>query len=389
VILRSAHATIDRVKQGYPIVALIGPRQSGKSTLAKMAFPDFDFVNLENPQKRQFALEDPEGFLNQFNNGVILDEVQNCPDLFSYLQVKVDKDPQMGRYILTGSQQFQLVEKISQSLSGRVSIIELLPFSLTELKSASQLPTQMDEVLFKGMYPPLYDRNVSVEDWFTDYVKTYLERDVRSIINVKDLSSFQRFIKLCAARSGQLLQISDLAADAGLKHETTKGWLSILEATYVIFLLNPHHENFSKRLVKKPKLYFYDTGLASFLLGIRSPKELSIHASRGHLFEGWVISEFKKHFFNRHRVPPLYFWRDSKGCEIDLIIEAEGKYIGYEIKSGQTINSDFFSNLKKWQKLAQSQSSGLYLRYGGEESYTREQIQIQSWNHDVLGTVSI
>ena len=285
MIPRDASSTALRLAQGFPVVVITGPRQSGKTTLARSAFADRPYVTLEDPEERAFAAADPRGFLARFPDGAVVDETQHCPDLFSYIQGIVDARPAAGRFVLTGSQQFGLLSRITQSLAGRAGLVQLLPFSTRELGSAGRLPASLDQLLWQGGYPPLYDRPLHPADWFANYVATYLERDVRQLLAVKDLGLFQRFVKLCAARTGQLLNLSALGADCGIAHVTAREWLAVLEASYLVALLPPHHRNFGKRVVKSPKLYFLDAGLAAYLLGIRDPAALGIHAQRGALFE--------------------------------------------------------------------------------------------------------
>ena len=379
MIPRAATKTLQHLAQGYPILAITGPRQSGKTTLAKATFAEKRYISLEDPDERLFATEDPRGFLARFPDGAILDEAQHCPALFSYLQTLVDNKQQMGQFVLTGSQQFGLMSNISQTLAGRVGLVQVLPFSLSELQHAGIAVNQLDELLCRGLYPPLYDRDLDPAHWFSNYVMTYVERDVRQLIEVQNLSLFQRFLKMCAARIGQLLNLSSLANDCGVSHTTARKWLSVLEAGYIVFLLQPHHQNFGKRLVKTPKLYFHDTGLAAFLLGIRDPEHLSIHASRGAMFENFVISELLKHRFNAGLSANLYFWRNNIGDEIDVIIEQGSKLQPVEIKSGQTIAPQFLSGLNKWMGIAGESALPPQLIYGGTESMTRNGVHILSW----------
>jgi len=334
----------------YPVVALTGPRQSGKTTLVKEAFPQLKYVSLEDPEVLDFALRDPRGFLAQGSQGIILDEVQNAPELFSYIQGIVDDRKMMGQFILTGSQHFLLLEKISQSLAGRVSILSLLPLSLEELVSAGAAIHDSFHLIMNGFYPRLHEVPVHARDWYANYIKTYVERDVRQIKNITDLNSFQRFLRLCAGRAGQLLNLSSVASDSGIIHNTARSWLSVLEASYIIFFLQPHHQNFNKRLVKTPKMYFFDTGLASSLLGIHEIAQLNDHPLRGNLFENFVIAELFKYRTHRGLSLPFYLWRDRTGHEIDCIFDNAGKLIPIEIKSGKTISSDFFKNLAYWNK---------------------------------------
>lgn len=379
MIPRAATQTLQQLARGYPILAITGPRQSGKTTLAKATFAEKRYVSLEDPDERLYATEDPRGFLARFPDGAILDEAQHCPSLFSYLQTLVDNKPQMGQFVLTGSQQFGLMSNISQTLAGRVGLVQVLPFSLAELQRASIAVHHLDELLCRGLYPPLYDRDIEPAHWFSNYVMTYVERDVRQLIEVQNLSLFQRFLKMCAARTGQLLNLSSLSNDCGISHTTARKWLSVLEAGYIVFLLQPHHQNFGKRLVKTPKLYFHDTGLAAYLLGIRDPEHLSIHASRGAMFENFVISELLKQRFNASLSANLYFWRNNIGDEIDVIIEQGGKLQPVEIKSGQTIAPQFMSGLNKWMGIAGESALQPQLVYGGTESMTRNGVQIMSW----------
>ena len=379
MIPRQAHPAIMRLANGFPIVAITGPRQSGKTTLAKAAFANKPYISLENPDEREFAINDPKRFLARFTNGAILDEVQRCPQLLSWLQGLVDERQLMGDFVLTGSAQFDLIAAITQSLAGRVGRIELLPLSATELNTAQQLPPSLNQMLWQGGYPALYDRPVAPSDWFANYVATYVERDVRQLIAVRDLGQFQTFVKMCAARTGQLLNLASLGADCGISAVTAKQWLSVLETSYIVTLLRPHHRNYGKRLVKAPKLYFLDSGLASWLLGIRDAQTLDTHAARGALFETWVVSELYKQRLNAGLPIDFYFWRDSTGNEVDLICETATGLQPIEIKSGSTYAPDWGSGLKKWQQLAQTEGLKPVLIYGGEQSYEREGLDVRAW----------
>ena len=384
MLKRAAFSTALRLAQGFPVLAITGPRQSGKTTLTRTLFADKAYVTLEDPEERSFADSDPRGFLARFPQGAILDEVQRCPDLFSYLQGVVDKRKRMGEFIVTGSQQFGLMSNIAQSLAGRVGLLQLLPFSLAELKAGNLLPATLDEAMLQGSYPPLYDRPVAPGDWFPNYVSTYLERDVRQLLAVRDLSLFQRFLKMCAARSGQLLNLSALAADCGISHVTAREWMTVLEASYIVYLLrpyhpNPSHKNFGKRLVKMPKLYFLDTGLMAYLLGIRDVNTLATHASRGALFETLVVSEWIKRQFNAGQVAELYFWRDSAGHEVDLLIPQGNQFMPVEIKSGSTFSNDWTAALRKLSALFGDAALPPGIVYGGEGQYEREGCRVVGW----------
>lgn len=379
MIPRNAHQTALRLARGFPILAITGPRQAGKTTLARTLFADRAYVSLEDPEQREFADRDPRGFLARFDEGAIIDEAQHCPELFSYLQGLVDARQRMGDFILTGSQHFGLLSRITQSLAGRVGLIQLLPLAMSELADSRLLPTRLDELLWRGGYPPLYDRPLAPNDWFPNYVATYLERDVRQLLAVRDLGLFQRFLKLCAARSGQLLNLSALANDCGISHVTAREWLTVLEASYVVMLLQPYHRNFGKRLVKTPKLYFLDTGLAAWLLGVKDTDTLNTHAQRGALFETLVVTEFIKQRFNDGQPAALYFWRDNTGHEVDLLFEVGDRLQAVEIKSGATFVSDWRRALDKWQSFAGEAALPPWLVYGGDESYSREGLRVFSW----------
>jgi hypothetical protein len=379
MINRTAFTTALRLSHGFPVLAITGPRQSGKTTLARTLFAGKPYVSLEDPEEREFANADPRGFLARFPQGAILDEVQRCPGLFSYLQGVVDERKRMGEFILTGSQQFGLMSNIAQSLAGRVGLLQLLPFSLAELKDGGLLPATLDTALLQGSYPPLYARPVAPADWFPNYVSTYLERDVRQLLVVRDLSLFQRFLKMCAARSGQLLNLSALAADCGISHVTAREWMTVLEASYIVYLLRPYHRNFGKRLVKMPKLYFLDTGLMAYLLGIRDAESLATHASRGMLFETLVVSEWVKRQFNAGQVAELYFWRDSAGHEVDLLVPNGSLLQPVEIKSGSTFSSDWTAALRKLSAIFGDAALQPGIVYGGEGQYEREGCRVVGW----------
>ena len=379
MIPRQALITLERLARGFPVLAITGPRQSGKTTLARASFPDRPYVSLENPDERDFAEHDPKRFLARFPEGAILDEVQRCPALLSWLQGLVDERPAMGQFVLTGSAQFDLIAVMSQSLAGRVGRVELLPLSLGEMQGAG-LPTTLDRLLLNGGYPALYQRDLAANDWFPNYVATYLERDVRQIIAVRDLSQFQRFVRMCAARSGQLLNLAALGADCGISAVTAREWLSVLEASYLVTRLPPYFQNFGKRLVKSPKLYFLDVGLMAWLLGIRDELSIATHAARGALFETWVVSELIKQRFNAGQPADLNFWRDSAGHEIDVVFETPAGLQAVEIKSGSTFAADWTDGLKKWQKFAgDTPTLKPILIYGGTDSHEREHCLLTGW----------
>ena len=395
MIRRALAPLLKRAAAEYPVVTVTGPRQSGKTTLVRDVFRRHDYASLEDPDLRAFASEDPRGFLAQFAGPVVLDEVQRTPDLFSYIQTVVDDDPTPGRFILSGSQNFLLLRSISQSLAGRSAILHLLPFSWSELQGRPPLPltsigralprkrpaagAKLMSTLFTGFYPRIHDKRLQPGRWLANYYRTYVERDVREIVNVGDLETFGRFVRLCAGRNGQLLNLSSLAGDAGVTHTTAKRWISILETSFLVTLLRPHHRNFRKRLVKAPKLYFLDTGLLCYLLRIRSPEDLRLHASRGSIFESFVLSEFIKNYANHGLEPDVYFWRDSAGHEIDVLLERGRELVPVEIKSGQTIASDFFAGLKYWRKLIADPDAAAALVYGGDRTFRRRGITVYEW----------
>ena len=354
--------------QQYPVISVTGPRQSGKTTLCRAAFPDYVYFTLERPDNYEMVLGDPVGFLNRVGrDGVIIDEAQRMPELFSYIQAFVDESRLLGKIILTGSQNFLLSDSISQTLAGRVRILRLLPFSVEEISNNEEYRGKtIDEILFTGLYPPLYDRQVPPNDWYNNYIETYLERDVRNVKNITDLHQFQKFIGLCAGRIGQLLNMSSLASDLGVASHTVKSWLGVLEASYLIVLLQPHYNNLNKRIVRQPKLYFLDTGLACALAKIDSPRTLERHYLRGSLFENLAVTEYFKFIFNRGLPPNLYFWRDNHGTEIDMVID-NGALYAVEIKSGETFNGEMLKGLRSWKRLTGATKERCALLYGGKE----------------------
>lgn len=363
----------------YPILAVTGPRQSGKTTLLKTLFPDYEYVSLENPDHRSYAQEDPNGFLQQYANKTILDEVQRVPELFSYLQTAVDKSGQMGQYILSGSQNFHLLKHITQSLAGRVILFRLLPLDTQELERAKKLPGNYFDTCIQGGYPAIYQRGLDPTDFYANYIRTYIEKDVTDLINIRDINSFRTFLGLCAARAGQLLNLSALANDCNISQPTAKAWLSVLESSYLVFLLYPYHENFNKRLVKTPKLYFYDVGLLTHLLQIREAEELALNRLKGNIFENFVIANFQKFNENRYQHLHYYFWQDHNGLEIDLLLKTANAFDVYEVKSTQTLSGALFKNLQHFIKLVEPQSVRPHLVYGGDQALVRSNIQVLPW----------
>lgn len=363
----------------FPVVSLTGPRQSGKTTLLKEKFADYRYVSLENPDNRRFATEDPRGFLALYDQKVIIDEAQKVPELFSYIQGIVDEKNKPGMYILSGSQNFLLHKKITQSLAGRVAVMRLLPFGIQELKSSGILPQTWTETLFKGFYPRIYDTGIPPGEFYPNYIETYVERDVEEIVDIRNISLFRNFVKLCAGRVGQVLNVSSLASDAGISPATSREWLSLLEGSYLIFFLQPYFRNFSKRLIKSPKLYFFDTGLAASLLGITDSSQLFLHYMKGNLFENMVISELYKSEYHTGRRPAFYFWRDSNGNEIDCLSEKGQLLDLIEIKASQTINSSFFKGFTYFEKIAPEVIGKKYLIYAGDQNQPRTAATVLDW----------
>ncbi len=364
-----------------PVIAVTGPRQSGKSTLIQQAFQAYNYVNLEDIEQRSFAKEDPKGFLLNLGTYAIIDEIQYIPDLLSYIQIITDKEKKAGQFIISGSQNLLLMESISQSLAGRVAIFNLLPFSLEELKNTSYaLPTYEDYIL-KGFYPRIYDLDLDPMPWLLDYIQTYVERDIRQIINVSDLMTFRQFLEICAGRIGQLVNFSEIGSLVGVSYKTIAKWISVLETSFIIHLLRPYHKNYNKRIVKTPKLYFYDTGLACALMNIRNTEDLNRHFAKGALFENFIINEILKNHLNNKLHPKHYFWLATGAHEIDLLLDQGSRLISLEIKSGRTINSNFFKSLKYFQSLSGVTTENSILIYGGDETQQRSIAKVIGWNN--------
>ncbi len=379
IIKRDIVSSIFKYGMKYPVIAITGPRQSGKTTMLKSVFPDYEYVSLENPDIRNFAENDPNGFLNRYPAKIIFDEVQRVPSLFSYIQTKVDESGEMGQFILSGSQNFHLMKNITQSLAGRVAIFKLFPFDFQELQMAGLLPDDYLQILIKGFYPAIYDRDIPSKIFYSNYVQTYVQRDVSELIAIKDIRLFQNFLGLCATRAGQLLNLSSLANECGISQPTAKSWLSALENSYILFQLFPYHENFSKRIVKTPKLYFYDTGLLCYLLKISSVEQILTHPVKGNLFENMMISEYVKRIHHKYNFQDVWFWRDSTGHEVDLIIQNGLQLNLVEIKASQTIMSDMFDGLNWLENLSGKKDLLKTLVYGGNEHQSRSLGEVIPW----------
>lgn len=370
-----------------PVVAVTGPRQSGKSTLVQQIFPAYKYINLEDIEQRQFAVHDPKGFLLNLGEKAIIDEIQHVPALLSYIQVKVDREKIAGQFIISGSQNLLLMESVSQSLAGRVSIFNLLPFSLEEIKDSSFAMSAYEDYIFKGFYPRIYDLELDPTPWLLDYIQTYVERDLRQVLNVSDLGAFRQFLEICAGRIGQLVNLSEIGNLVGVSYQTINKWLSVLQTSFIIYLLRPYHKNFNKRIVKTPKLYFYDTGLACALMNLKNTEDLNRHFAKGALFENFIINEILKNHLNRNLYPKAYFWNAAGAHEIDLLLDQGASLVPVEIKSGRTITSNYFDALKYFQPLSGVQPENSYLVYGGDETQQRSQATVLGWRH--LGNIPL
>jgi predicted AAA+ superfamily ATPase len=387
MIRRTLQDQLERLATKQPVLTITGPRQSGKTTLARAVFPSHAYISLETPSQRELAREDPLAFLARFDgSGAILDEIQRAPELTSYLQAIVDEDRSPGRFVLTGSQSMALLAGVSQSLAGRTALLELLPLELTEIRRFPDAPTDLDTLLWMGGYPRIHDRGLQAGEWLADYTATYLERDVRSLLNVDNLASFHTFLRLCAGRVGALVNLASLAADCGIAQPTARSWISVLEASFILFRLPPFHANLGKRLTKHSKLYFHDTGLAANLIGIQSPDQMQSHPLRGALFENWVISEFQKMHRHRARRVELSFYRDRDRHEIDLLADRGGELTAIEIKAGSTPTSAYFKAFPHFAQLIASRGESHWtlkrqaVVYGGRESQRRSAGELLGWS---------
>lgn len=375
MIPRTLKPVLQKLTTQYPVVTVTGPRQSGKTTLCRDAFNNKPYVNLESPDVREFAHSDPRGFLASYSDGAILDEIQRAPQLLSYLQPMVDERDEPGLFILTGSQQFEVMTTITQSLAGRTALLKLLPLSIEELIATNEAYS-IDQLLLNGFYPRIYHSGIDPTQALGDYVETYIERDIRQLITIKDLALFEKFVRLCAGRIGQLLNLQSLGNDVGISHTTARNWLTLLEASFVVFLLQPWHTNLSKRQIKSPKLYFYDVGLASYLLGAENELHINRHPLRGNLFENLIVIDALKYRYNRGKRSNLYFWRDAKGNEVDLLVESGPDVTPVEIKAGATVSSDYFKGLRTFNARLSSPAMSSALVYGGADRQKRSGVTV-------------
>ncbi len=380
MITRQLSIKANELLNKYPLIAITGPRQSGKTTLAKQLRPDYTYINLELTEYKDYASQDPRGFLTEYQGGVILDEVQYVPELFPYLKHFTDERSKTGEYILTGSHHFLLLEKITQSLAGRVGLLQLLPLSSKEIDYSKYPLAQLETYIWKGSYPRVYDKSIAPPDFYPSYIQTYVERDVRQLINIRDIGLFRQFLRICAGRIGQIINFSDIGNILGIDAKTVKSWIGILEASFIAFRLPPFHKNYDKRIIKSPKFYFYDTGLACSLLGIKEAHQVNSHFAKGSLFENLILIELLKHQLNRGIYSTFYFWQNSHHREIDLIIPEGDQLKAIEIKAGKTINRSFFKNLHLFEAIAQQETLDMYLIYGGDIQQNRTNLTILPWD---------
>ena len=380
MIQRTATARLIKLAKTFRSVAVVGPRQSGKTTLCKTVFPTKPYISLENPDVLEFATADPRGFLGQFKNGAILDEIQKAPHLFSYLQQILDETKKRGLFILTGSNNFLLQENITQTLSGRIAYLQLLPLSFKELEESKNMKAAYAWHILNGGYPEVITKKINPSDWYEGYLHTYVERDVRQLKNISNLSLFNKLLRLCAGRVGQTINLTSISNDCGIDQKTVSAWLSILQSSYIIYLLKPYYGNFNKRIIKTPKLYFFDTGVACSLLGITNAKQITTHTTKGPLFENMIVNELLKERFNNGKADNLYYWRDKTGNEVDIVLDDAGKLTAIELKAGETISTDFFKGLDYFGSLNKN-SINKILMYGGKQTQQRNSgITVMPWN---------
>lgn len=372
---------INEQKEKFPVIAVTGPRQSGKTTLLKNIFKDYTYISLEDPDNRSFAQDDPVGFLKRYNDKIILDEAQQVPLLFSYIQTIVDESKKMGQFILSGSQNFQLLNNITQSLAGRVALFKLLPFDFGEMKSGKLLPDNFAQACINGFYPAIFDRSIEPRVFYFNYLQTYVQRDVTELINIRDIRQFSTFLSLCAARTGQLLNLNSLANECGISQPTAKAWLSILESSYIIFQLQPFYQNFNKRVIKSPKLYFYDTGLLCYILGIRDTISFDDNPLRGSIFENLIVAEFHKKNEHQYLHQGYWFWRDSNGHEVGLLTENGNTFEIFEIKSTETISSALFNGMDFFESMTKARINKKTLIYGGSDNQERSKHTVLGWSN--------
>lgn len=383
MIYREITKDIQETARMFAAIAILGPRQSGKTTLAKHLFPNHTYISLEDFDMRLLAKEDPRKFLKEYRteHGVILDEIQHVPELLSYIQTIIDTENKKGHFIITGSQNILVNEAVTQTLAGRIALFTLLPLSIKELKGAQLLPSSVEEAVFKGAYPRIYAEKSDSVKLYAHYIRGYIERDVRELKNILDLMLFQKFLQLCAGRVGQVLNYSSLANDCGIDHKTARSWIGLLEATYVIFLLQPYYKNIGKRLSQSPKLYFVDTGIACSLLQIKSAEEVSMHFAKGGLVESFIVADLYKQYYNIDQRPSLYFWRDYEGNEVDCVVESAMALFPIEIKAGHTITRDYFKQFDYWEKHVSGPIENNFVVYGGDQDASWSNARVLSWHN--------